>query len=90
MEFPDILKKLSFKTKTYYRNFDFIDKHELFVSEHQGIITYNRIDENQYPLQVGEFYFTIYDLGLAKSCGVDLIKNNLLKHKGEGVLYRFN
>jgi hypothetical protein len=84
MEFSDILKKISFKIKTFYRNFDFIDKNELFVSEHQGIISYNRIDENKYPLQIGEFYFTIYNTGLAKSCDVDLIKNNLLKHKDEG------
>jgi len=80
----DVLKKIIFKSKTYYRNFDFIDNNELFISEHQGIISYNRMDENKYPLQVGEYYFTIYNTGLAKLCNIDLIKNNLLKHKNEG------
>jgi hypothetical protein len=83
MEFSNILKKITFKIKTYHRNFDFIDKYELFISEYQGTISYNRINENKYPLQIGEFYYVIYNNELAKLCNVDIIKNNLLKHKEE-------
>lgn len=83
MVFSNILKKISFKTKVYYRNFDFIDKDELFISEHSGIISLNRISENKFPLQVGEYYLITCNISLARQCDIDLI-NNISNHKGEG------
>jgi len=80
--FPDLLKKITFRTTTYNKNFDIIGKYESFITEHTGVISLVRIGEEKPATQIGEYYISSFNFELAKKCDIDLTKS-ILKHKNE-------
>jgi hypothetical protein len=80
--FPDLLKKITFKTITYNKNFDVIEKYESFITEYLGVVSLVRMNEEKPAIQIGEYYVSSFNFKLAKECNVDLIKS-ILRHKNE-------
>jgi hypothetical protein len=78
----DLLKKLTFKTTLFRKNFDMLSKNDNFITECEGEITKVRFDENKPPILVGEFGFTVWNFSIAKSFEIDLIKN-MIENIGE-------
>lgn len=69
----ELWERLTFKTTNYGKNFDLISDNDSFISECDGDISEVRIDEDKPSFIVGEYCFSIWNLGLAREFGVDLL-----------------
>jgi hypothetical protein len=65
---------LRFKTISFRTNFDLIDNNENFITEYAGTISKLRIHEYKPPVPVGEFSYSVWDIGLALKLGYNLKK----------------
>jgi len=70
----NMLIDITFKTVTYRKNFDLINDSDSFVTEYDGTISHIRIKEQLPPVTVGEFQFSVWNIGLGLKFGVDFIK----------------
>jgi len=78
----DLLSNITFKTQNYHRNFDLINLNENFITEYDGTISEIRINERIPPRAVGEYGFSIWNIGLGSEFSVDfdeLIKDHALE-----------
>jgi hypothetical protein len=74
----DLWNKIAFRTISYGRNFDLINKNESFITEHSGLISKIRLVEQKMPILVGEYGYSVWNIEFALKFGLDL--NNLLLH----------
>jgi len=72
-----MLVDITFKTQSYHKNFDFVSENENFITEHDGIVTRVRIAERKPPLIVGEYGFSVWNIGTGTKFGVNF--NKLIK-----------
>jgi len=73
----NLWSNITFKTKFYRKNFDFFSKNENIITEYQGEISFTdkeRILNNKFPLLIGEYSFSVWDIDLAVLFNVDLNK----------------
>ncbi len=88
--------RITFRTTEYAKNFDLINKHESFISEYTGTISEINISEQLPPTVVGEYGYSIWNIGLAKEFKFDISKlmkkyrfedgySEILKLKSDGV-----
>jgi len=76
---------ITFKTQGYRKNFDLINDNEKFITEYEGTITELRIGERKPPRPMGEYSFSVWNIGLGEKFDVDF--NKLLKQHGADDLY---
>ena len=65
---------LTFRTLSYKRNFDLININECFITEHTGTISEINIVDSLPPTIVGEYGYSVWDIGLANKFNVDVTK----------------
>ena len=70
----ELWSNLTFKTVCYRKNFDMITKNEHIFTEYDGNVTMLRLKENSKPLTIGEYGFTMINIGLAKLLNIDYIE----------------
>jgi len=68
----DLWENLAFKTTIYRKNYDLTMKHEHFITEYDGVINKLNIKENKSPTLIGEFGFSVWNVGLARKFGIKL------------------
>lgn len=77
-----ILTDITFKTHSYRKNFDLVNKNENFITECDGVISKIRIAERKPPIVVGEYGFSVWNIGMNKIFKIDF--NKLIRqHKIE-------
>lgn len=77
----DLWNRLTFKTVNYSKNFDTIIKNENYITEHEGVITEVRIDDNKPPFIAGEYGFSVFNLKFSRLYNIDL--NNVVEEYGD-------
>nr|MDA3780963.1 hypothetical protein [Bacteroidales bacterium] len=70
----NLLTNITFKTHNYHRNFDLININENFITEYDGTISEIRLNERIPPRPVGEYGFSIWNIGLGKKFTIDFNK----------------
>ena len=70
----NIWERLTFKTNSYRKNFDFVIKDENIITEYSGNISMLRLEDKLRPLPIGDYSFSIWNLDLAK-----LQKSNVME-----------
>jgi hypothetical protein len=70
----EIWNNLTFKTQGYRKNFDLVTENENIITEYIGTISELRIEGDMPPLIIGDYGFSVWNLGLAKTLDVDLHK----------------
>lgn len=73
----NLWSNITFKTKFYRKNFDLFSKNENIITEYQGEISFTdkeRMLNNKFPLLIGEYSFSVWDIDLAILFNVDLNK----------------
>jgi hypothetical protein len=65
---------ITFKTQGYRKNFDLITDDENIITEYDGVISEVRIVNQKPPFIVGEYGFSVWNIGLGKMLGVDFDK----------------
>lgn len=70
----DLWERITFKTTSYNKNFDFVVKNEQFVTEYNGDVSEIRFNERKPPFTVGEYAISVWNFKLAKKFDVNLIK----------------
>lgn len=69
----NLLKRLTFKTSSYRKNYDLEFLNDNFITEHEGIISEIRLTERKPPFIIGEFSISTWNFHLARILGVNLI-----------------
>jgi hypothetical protein len=72
-----LLSNLTFKTVSYRKNFDMISDDDNIITECDGVVSELRIAQKKSPITIGEYGFSIWNIELGKSLGINL--NKLLK-----------
>lgn len=67
----ELLYNLTFKTKSYRKNFDLITKDEHIITEYEGNIGELRIGEKKPPEIIGEFGYSVWNIGNGRLLDVD-------------------
>jgi hypothetical protein len=80
-----LFRDITFKTTFYHRNYDLIVPSENIISEHEGRISKLRILENKFPLQIGEFSLSVWNLKLGRDLNYNLY--DLLKIHTNELIY---
>lgn len=65
---------VSFKTQGYRKNFDIINTNENFITEYDGSISEIRLEERKPPRPIGEYGFSVWNIGLGSKFAVDFKK----------------
>lgn len=65
---------LTFRTLSYKRNFDLVNINESFITEHLGTISEINIVDYLPPTIVGEYGYSVWDIGLARKFNIDVTK----------------
>jgi len=73
----NLWNNITFKTQGYHKNFDVINTNEKFISEYDGTVSEIRVEKRKPPRQIGEYGFSILNIGLGKDYSVDF--NKLVK-----------
>jgi hypothetical protein len=73
----NLWNNITFKTQGYRKNFDMINVNENFITEYDGTITEIRINNRKPPRPIGEYGFSVWNIGLGKRFAVDF--NKLIK-----------
>lgn len=81
----NIWELVTFKTNSYYKNFDFLIENENIITEYDGNISLIRIKEKKFPLPIGEYSFSIWNLELGKKIKANI--NKLIKTYGKDNVY---
>lgn len=68
---------ITFKTQGYRKNFDLVNANENFITEYDGTISEIRLTKRKPPRPVGEYGFSVWNIGLGKRFAVDF--NKLIK-----------
>lgn len=63
---------LSFKVKSYGRNYDFFTLYDSFFKYDEGVISLSRNEINKQPKVIGEFSITKWNFELADKLNIDL------------------
>lgn len=66
-----ILENIVFKSTSYNRNYDFGMKYDSYVTTTQGYINYIRTDIHKPTMPIGEYMYNVFNIKLAKKCGVN-------------------
>lgn len=69
-----LLYNLTFITKSYRKNFDLISKDEHIITEYEGNIGKLEISKKKQPEIIGEFSYSVWDIGNGKLLDVDFNK----------------
>ena len=85
----NIQDKLTFKSNTYYNNYNFPDNDENIITRYDGIIYKTRISEKKLPLQLGEYEFNVWNIKLAKNLDID-VRKILKEYRFDDMLNNFN
>jgi len=80
-----IIENITFKTTTYYRNYEYLSEKENIVTHYDGMLYKLRIIEKKPPLPLGEYEFTIWNIGIGKELGINV--NELISNYGEDVVF---
>jgi len=70
----NIWNSLTFKTLSYRKNFDLIIKNENIITEHVGTITMLNIFKRIPPTLVGEYGFSVWNVGLGRLTNINIKK----------------
>lgn len=70
----NLLSNITFKTYSYHRNFDLINLNDNYITEYDGTISEIRINKRIPPRPIGEYGFSIWNIGLGKKFLVDFKK----------------
>jgi len=73
----NLWNNITFKTQAYRKNFDVINRNENFITEYDGMISEIRVNKRKPPRLVGEYGFSVWNIGLGKRFAVDF--NKLIK-----------
>jgi len=73
----NLWNNITFKTKGYRKNFDIVNTNEKFITEYDGTVSEIRLEERKPPRPIGEYGFSVWNIGLGKKFGVDF--NKLIK-----------
>lgn len=87
MEIKDLelWNNITFKTQGYRKNFDLVTDNENIITEYDGAISEIRIAGKKLPITVGEYSFSVWNIGLGKKLRFDL--NKLMTDNSEDDLY---
>jgi len=81
----NLWSNITFKTQGYRKNFDILNVNENFITEYDGTISEIRIKQRKPPRPVGEYGFSVWNIGLGKRFAVDF--NKLIKEHAFEVSY---
>lgn len=70
----NLWSNITFKTQSYRKNFDLINDNENIITEHDGVISEVRIEQQLPPYIIGEYGFSVWNIGLGKEFNVDFNK----------------
>jgi hypothetical protein len=70
----NLWNNITFKTQGYRKNFDMINDNENFITEYDGNISEIRMSKRKPPRPVGEYGFSVWNIGLGKRFTVDFHK----------------
>jgi len=73
----NLWSNITFKTQSYRKNFDLINLNENFITEYDGTISEIRISEHIPPRPVGDYGFSVWNVGLGEKFDIDF--NQLIK-----------
>lgn len=73
----NLWSKITFKTQGYRKNFDMINFNENFITEYEGTVFEIRVDKHKPPRPVGEYGFSVWNIGLGEKFAVNF--NKLIK-----------
>lgn len=62
----NLWSRLTFKTLGYRKNFDLVSQNENIITHYDGMISEIKIGERKPPSPVGEYGFSVWNIGLAK------------------------
>lgn len=66
--------RLTFKTTSFRKNFDLCIPNENFITENEGHVSILRFVENKLPMIIGEYSFSVWNIGLTRDLNIDLIE----------------
>ena len=78
----NLWNNITFKTQGYRKNFDIVNTNENFITEYDGTISEIRFEKRKLPRPVGEYGFSVWNIGLGKKFAVNfdkLIKEHALE-----------
>jgi hypothetical protein len=70
----NLWNNITFKTQGYRKNFDLVNDNENIITEYEGTVSEIRIQEDKPPLIIGEYGFSVWNIGLGKKLGVNFDK----------------
>ena len=70
----DLLDNVRFKFYGYRKNTDIININDSFITEYDGTISEIRFEKRKPPRHIGDYSFSVWDIGLGKNFGVDFNK----------------
>ena len=73
----NLWNNITFKTQGYRKNFDIINTNENYITEYDGGIGEIRLQKRKPPRPVGEYGFSVWNIGLGNKFHVDF--NKLIK-----------
>ena len=73
----NLWNNVTFKTQGYRKNFDIVNTNENFITEYDGTIAEIRLEKRKPPRQIGEYGFSVWNIGLGSRFAVDF--NKLIK-----------
>lgn len=76
---------ITFKTQGYRKNFDIINTDDKFITEYEGNIGEIRLAERKPPRPVGEYGFSVWNIGLGEKFDVNF--NELLQKHAVDDIY---
>lgn len=78
--------EVTFKTRCYRKNYDFIVKNEHIITEYDGTVLKLRIGEKKLPMILGEYNFSIWNIKLGNELGINIPE--LLNNYQTDLVYR--
>lgn len=70
----NLWNNITFKTQGFRKNFDIINTNENFITEYDGKISEIRLEKRKPPRPVGEYGFSVWNIGLGRRFAVDFNK----------------
>lgn len=79
-----LLTDVTFKTQCYRKNFDLTIRNDSFITECDGKISQIRLSENKSPIIIGEYGFSIWNVGMGNAFDVN-IKELLERYQDDNI-----
>lgn len=73
----NLWNNITFKTQGFRKNFDIINANENLITEYDGSISELRLKNRKPPIPIGEFGFSVWNIGLGSRFAVNF--NKLIK-----------